>query len=146
MKRGEEIITTGAEQTHRRGEKLAGWLRPGSVVALTGDLGSGKTTLVQGIARGLGVEERYLFSPTFVLVRQYRGRVPFCHVDLYRVESEGEAADLGLEEFFSSGWVTAIEWAEKIPALLPPETIRIELELLDLNRRKITIIPPPGTV
>ena len=97
------------------GERIGRHLEAGDIVFLFGDLGAGKTTLTQGIARGLGVaKEEYVRSPTFTLVNEYRGKVPVFHIDLYRIDSSHELEDLGLEEVFSSEGISIVEWAEKL--------------------------------
>lgn len=107
--------THSPEETQDLGERIGGLLESGDIVLLFGDLGAGKTTLVQGMARGLGVaRDEYVRSPSFTLVNQYRGRIPVYHIDLYRIDSSGELDDLGLEELLMSEGVLIIEWAEKI--------------------------------
>ncbi len=97
------------------GKKIGRHLEAGDIVLLFGDLGAGKTTLTQGIARGLGVaKEEYVRSPSFTLVNEYPGKVPVFHIDLYRIASSQELEDLGLEEVFSSEGVSIVEWAEKL--------------------------------
>jgi len=113
------------------------------IIALTGELGSGKTTFVQGLARGLGIKKRVL-SPTFILMRQYAIRympyANFYHVDLYRVENEKDVRGLGLSEIWSNPEnIVAIEWAEKIKKILPKKRIDIRFNYLNNNQRKITI-------
>jgi tRNA threonylcarbamoyladenosine biosynthesis protein TsaE len=130
--------TRSAAETEALGIDLAGRLRPGDVVALTGDLGAGKTCFTQGVARGLGVTGRAV-SPTFVLVNEYRGRLPVHHVDAYRTESLTELLDLGLEELFSGDGVTLVEWADKLLPLLPPHTIHVHIDGVGDEPRLITI-------
>lgn len=112
------------------GRQLARTLKPGDVVALSGDLGAGKTCLVKGIAAGLGITHE-ITSPTFTLIHEYP---PLAHVDLYRLES---IYGIGLEEYFNAPWITVIEWAEKIESLLPAHTKRIRLTALDDMSRRI---------
>lgn len=110
-----QFETHSASDTLNLGEKIGQHLESGDIVFLFGDLGAGKTTLTQGIARGLGVaKEEYVRSPTFTLVNQYQGKVPLFHIDLYRIASSHELEDLGLEEFFSSEGISIVEWAEKL--------------------------------
>ena len=109
----QRVETSTADETAAAGERLAAELGPGDVVALTGALGAGKTCFTQGLARGLGVTGRAV-SPTFVLVNEYRGRLPVHHVDAYRVDSLTELLDLGLDEMFAGDGVTVIEWADKL--------------------------------
>lgn len=114
------------DDTRAVGEALASLLEPGDAIALTGELGAGKTTLVQGIARGLGFAG-HVVSPTFTLVREYRARLPIFHVDVYRLERVQEALDLGLEEMAGEGGLLVVEWGDAVEALLPQEHLAIEL-------------------
>ena len=124
------LMTRCDEETRRVGEIIGRDLVPGDLLALTGDLGAGKTCLVQGIARGLAVpEESYVRSPTFVLLNIYEGRYPVYHMDLYRIQDPGELEDLGYRDYFYGEGVTVIEWAEKARHLLPPDPLRIHLDL-----------------
>jgi len=102
-------------------------------------LGSGKTTLIQGIARGLGHSPSAIKSPTFVLMREYGGDVPLIHVDGYRLESPPMVAWLDVEMIFSASKITLIEWAERFTELLPEQTIDVRLSHLSTNRRRITV-------
>lgn len=121
-------VLRGTEDTERFGLELAGELKAGDVIALTGDLGAGKTTLAKSIAKGLGVREN-VTSPTFTIVCEYMsGRLPLFHFDLYRIGSEEEAFEAGLEEYFSRGGVSVIEWAERVPGLIPDDARVIVLE------------------
>jgi tRNA threonylcarbamoyladenosine biosynthesis protein TsaE len=129
------------EATEAVGAQLAGSLESGDVVALTGELGAGKTCFTQGLARGLGVA-RHAVSPTFALVNEYRGRVPVHHVDAYRTSSLTELLDLGLEELFDGEGVTVVEWADKLSPLLPPRTIHVHIEGVGDEPRVITIRRP----
>jgi tRNA threonylcarbamoyladenosine biosynthesis protein TsaE len=136
-----EVITKNPDQTLRLGLVFGGILPQASTVALIGDLGSGKTLLAKGIARGLGVEdEREVSSPTFVLVNEYRGRVPVLHVDLYRLGDSLEVEDLGWEEFFSGPGVTLVEWAEKVPDLLPEDRVEVYLHWMGTGERKLVFV------
>jgi tRNA threonylcarbamoyladenosine biosynthesis protein TsaE len=136
-----EVITKSAQETQKLGEKMGrdlafDKLRP-RILCLYGDLGSGKTTFIQGVAKGLGVKRR-IISPTFVFIKQYNSH--FYHVDLYRIEKAEEAKGLGLEEIFSdSQAVVAVEWAEKIKKILPKKRIDIQFKYLNYNERKIII-------
>jgi len=119
------------EQLNEYGRELGGKLGPGDVVALTGELGAGKTTLAKAIAEGLGVTET-VTSPTFVLACEYKtGRLPFYHIDLYRLESLGEMDDIGLDEYLYGSGVTVVEWADRALGLLPENTIWIGLDYTD---------------
>ena len=135
------MIANSPEETQEIGARLAESLRPGDVVALTGELGAGKTCFTQGLARGLGVAGRAV-SPTFVLVNEYRGRMPVHHVDAYRTDSLTELLDLGLDELFAGDGVTIVEWADKLLPLLPARTIHVHIEGLGDEPRLITIRGP----
>jgi len=133
-----EVVTASAEETEAAGERLGWRLQPGAVVALTGELGAGKTCFVQGLVRGLGASIRAT-SPTFVLVNQYRGRVLVHHVDAYRTDSMTELMDLGLLDLMGGDDVTLIEWADKLEPLLPPDAIRVHIAGVGDEPRTITI-------
>jgi tRNA threonylcarbamoyladenosine biosynthesis protein TsaE len=137
-----ELRTVTAEETREVGEAIAGLLRPGDAIALTGDLGAGKTTLVQGAARALGVSDQVV-SPTFTLVREYEGRIPVAHVDVYRLERVQDVIDLGLEELPAEPGVLFVEWADAVAALLPDDRLEIELTGPDpgSDARRIRITP-----
>src|SRR6266700_3811096 len=122
-----EWVTRTDEETRAVGEALGRHLEPGDVVCLAGPLGAGKTTLAQGIARGLGVDE-IVNSPTFTLVQEYAGRLPVYHLDVYRLSSPEEAADVALDEMLAAGGVVMIEWPERIAPLLPADRLEIRLE------------------
>lgn len=111
------ITTQSARETLDLGRKIGSLLEPGDCVLLFGEMGAGKTTLTQGLARGLGLpEDEYVRSPTFTLINQYPGRLPINHLDLYRLDSMDEMEQLGLEEVFSGDGVCIVEWAEKLMA------------------------------
>ena len=113
MKAEERIESRSPDETREIGERLAARLGAGDVVACIGELGAGKTCLIQGLARGLGVTSE-VTSPTFVLVNQYRGRLPVYHLDAYRTLSLTELADIGVEEMLHGDGVTVVEWADKL--------------------------------
>jgi tRNA threonylcarbamoyladenosine biosynthesis protein TsaE len=129
------------EATAAAGQALATRLVPGDVVALYGELGAGKTCFVQGLVRGLGVESQAT-SPTFVLVNEYRGRLRVYHVDAYRTSSLTELIDLGLLDLMGGEGVTLIEWADRAEALLPARTVRVRIEGLGDEPRRVTIDDP----
>lgn len=134
-----EVTSGSVEETRAFGERLGRLLRAGDVVALYGELGSGKTTLVQGIAAGLGRDPGAIKSPTFVLVREYPGDVPLVHVDGYRLEGPPAAAALDVELLFAPHKVTLIEWAERFAPLLPDERLEIRLSHVSANRRRLAL-------
>jgi len=117
---------------------LAKLLQPGDVIVLTGELGAGKTTLAQGLARGLGVAGP-VTSPTFTLIQEYQGYCPFYHIDVYRLEGPAAAWELGVEEYFYGQGVTVVEWGERLGGLLPPEHLRIDLEYDPAEGRLATL-------
>ena len=133
-----QLVTRSGKQTEEIGRLLGELAEPGDVYLLIGELGAGKTTLARGIARGLGIEG-YLTSPTFTLVNEYRGRLPFYHIDLYRLDRLSEVMDLGFEEYLTSHGVIAIEWPEKAEGLLPEAYLLISLDVLSANRRRISL-------
>jgi tRNA threonylcarbamoyladenosine biosynthesis protein TsaE len=127
-------------ETIRLGKRIGHLLHAGDVVALTGELGTGKTHLIKGLAAGTGIRKSsYVSSPSFTFIHEYSGKVPFYHIDLYRLESEKEAEALGLEEYLGSAGITAIEWADKISARLPQERLLIRLFYVDDHSRSIEI-------
>jgi len=131
-----ENITKSTEETKKIAIEIAKKIKPGTTVALYGDLGSGKTTFTRYFVQALGIENR-VQSPTFVVARKY-GDIN--HVDLYRLTTEEEAVDIGIEEMLEDiDKITIIEWPEIIEELLPEETIKIYFEYIDENTRKITI-------
>ena len=136
-----ELRTETPEQTREVGDVLATFLRPRDTVILTGDLGAGKTTLVQGIGRGLGVEE-HVASPTFTLVREYAGRLDVAHVDVYRLERIQDVVDLGLDELGGPDRVLLVEWGDAVEELLPDDRLLVELTTDGVGEtRRITIVP-----
>ena len=113
---------------------------PGDVVALVGELGTGKTQFIKGLAAGVGVgKPTYISSPSFTLINEYTGRVSFYHIDLFRLKSEKEVEELGLEEYFQGGGIAPIEWADKIPSLLPQEIFWIHIRYTGKNTRSFEI-------
>jgi len=131
------VITSGPEQTWRIGEALGARLNAGDTVCLYGDLGAGKTSFSYGIALGLEVRTRYITSPTFTFVNEYKGRVPFYHIDLYRLKDAEELENIGFEEYIGSDGVTVIEWAERAEEELPDERLSVYLSYVDEQSREI---------
>jgi tRNA threonylcarbamoyladenosine biosynthesis protein TsaE len=135
------LSSDNPDKTFQWGTVLGTLLNRGDVVALVGELGAGKTTLTQGIVRGLGVtEDHYIGSPTFTLINEYDGRVPVYHLDFYRIEFPSEVVHLGLEEYLDGDGVAIIEWADKIEALLPEEHMMVRLEYVDYSVRTLDIM------
>jgi tRNA threonylcarbamoyladenosine biosynthesis protein TsaE len=133
-------ISKSVEETMSMGAKFAKRLKKGDVVALIGDLGAGKTVFTKGIARGLGVKNsRYVNSPTFVIIKEYEGRFPLYHLDLYRLDGHSGNDFMNYEEYFYGDGVTVIEWADKIRELLPNKYWEVSLKATDEKQRHINI-------
>ncbi len=131
-------VTQNPEATKQVGKNLGQHLSAGSIVALTGELGSGKTTLVQGIGEGLRIKS-LIKSPTFVIINEYDGPLPLYHFDLYRLNNAEEILCLGYEEYFyEKRGVVVIEWAKKIKDFLPKGYLEINLKIVNLSKRKIS--------
>jgi tRNA threonylcarbamoyladenosine biosynthesis protein TsaE len=142
----EEVITYSAEETTNWGRQFAARLKAPIVVLLSGELGSGKTTLTKGIVSGLGAAtEEEVTSPTFTLVHVYGGSKRSAskvhHVDLYRIENFHDFETLGMEDVFEQPGVLIVEWAERFPLASPWPQIRVRLEHLDGDSRRLTVIP-----
>ena len=133
------IVSESPSETTKLAVDLSKSLKPGDVVALIGELGAGKTCFASGLAVGLGVKG-YVKSPSFTILNIYdEGRLPFYHVDLYRIENKLELVDLGLDEYVYGKGVTVIEWAERIEDELPSNTITVKLSYESETSRKIEI-------
>lgn len=126
MQRALRVTTRSSEETRIMGASLAPLLLPGDIVSLSGDLGAGKTTFVQGLASALGVEGRVL-SPSFTIVHEYDGRFPIVHLDVYRLDSFQEVLDLGFEEFLDPRAIVLLEWGEAVEPLLPRAHLKVEI-------------------
>jgi len=126
--------------TARLGAALAELLPDGTVVALCGTLGAGKTRLVQAIAEASGVDRRDVVSPTFVLVHEYHGRRPIYHLDAYRLHDEDEFLQLGPEEYFDAAGLTLVEWADRVEGCLPPDRVQIHIEVTGAESRRFEIV------
>lgn len=134
------LVSGDPSETFRIGKLIGETLGEGAIVALIGELGAGKTSLTQGIARGLGIEEGYqITSPTFTLINEYPGRLHLVHLDVYRLSGPADLFDLGYEEYLSGENVLVIEWAERIQDVLPDKTIFIMMTYLDQDRRRMEI-------
>jgi tRNA threonylcarbamoyladenosine biosynthesis protein TsaE len=134
-----EYISHSPSDTQKLGEIIGESLKGGSLVALVGELGCGKTLLTRGICAGLGIPRRQVNSPSFVLVNEYSGRLPVFHMDLYRLGGVADVFDIGLMDYLAraASGVMIIEWAEKILTMLPAEYLRIEFEILSTRKRNI---------
>ena len=133
--------TVSPEETMALGEALASELQPGDVVALYGDLGAGKTHLIKGISKTLGVPGQHVTSPTFTIVHEYEGtRMPVYHFDAYRIQNPHEFFELGYEDYFFGNGLCLIEWPEHVESLLPGHTIRLRLSHRGRDRRRIELV------
>lgn len=135
------MLTHSAEETVKLGEGLGKRLSRGDVVALYGDMGSGKTTFTKGIGKGLGVKDaRHINSPTFVLIKEYSADMPMYHLDLYRLDSLEDIENIAVDEYlYNSDGVTIIEWAEKIKKILPKRHIAVTFKIRSEKERYIDI-------
>ena len=128
------------DETQKLGKIIGTAVTGGTVLTLTGDLGSGKTAFVQGLARGLEVpDDYYITSPSYTLINEYPGRHPLFHVDLYRISDPMDMEDIGLYEILRNSGIVAIEWADRIEKKLLPDSITIRFEITDDDTRKICI-------
>jgi tRNA threonylcarbamoyladenosine biosynthesis protein TsaE len=136
-----QLTTRTADETQKLGQTIGKWIERPLVIGLTGDLGSGKTAFVQGLAEGLEVPgQYYITSPTFTLINEYPGRLPLFHIDLYRLEDSSDLQDLGLDELLYDQAVFAIEWAEKMSDELPTGHLAMTFEITAEDYRKINLI------
>ena len=133
------IKTTSVKETIAIGKKLGKLMSPGDVIYLTGELGAGKTCFVKGIAKGLGIRGKDITSPTFIIINEYKGKIPLYHIDLYRIGVIEDLRDIGMDEIVYGKGVTAIEWAERIKDVLPDERLDITLKWVDDKTRSIEI-------
>lgn len=132
--KNETFKTESSEETQALGEKLGKTLKRGDVIALVGDLGTGKTCLTQGIARGVGIPPgEVVNSPSYILINEYNGAIPIYHIDLYRLENSEEIAELGLSEYMEGDGICIIEWAERMTDALPDTCIKIQITLVGAN-------------
>ena len=134
-----QIVTKNSEETVNFGKKISRLFKKGDVVALFGNLGSGKTTLVKGIAKGLGIKQNIINSPSFVLLKEYKGKLPLYHFDFYRINKAQESYSLGLEEYLFGQGICVIEWADRIKRFLPKEYLKIELKFKNIDQRSIRL-------
>lgn len=134
------IVSNSLKETQEYAKQFAKTLKRGEVLCFYGDLGSGKTTFIQGLALGLGIENR-IISPTFIIVRTYNlNSANFYHIDLYRASSTDDLRSVGIDEILSEKQsIVAIEWAEKLKELLPQKRIELKFETVDKDKRKISI-------
>jgi len=136
------LISNSPEDTFDIARALGAALRPGDVVALTGDLGAGKTLFCKGVGEALGIPPDRIVSPTFTIVTEHAGPVPLTHVDVYRLSGTRDADEIGMRELLSGDGVCLVEWAEKIAELLPTDCIQVTFTISGDDRRDIAISAP----
>ncbi|WP_145204188.1 tRNA (adenosine(37)-N6)-threonylcarbamoyltransferase complex ATPase subunit type 1 TsaE [Thalassoglobus polymorphus] len=144
MKNMDEMVVDlhSLEETQAFGKQLASVLRLGDVVALIGNLGAGKTHLAQAIAEGFGIDRDDVHSPTFVLIQEYEGSVPICHIDAYRLNDIDEFLELGADELLGADNICLIEWADRVADVLPGKRIQLEIESTGVTSRRIRLTCP----
>ena len=132
--------------TSSLGKRMGESLKEGSVIALIGELGCGKTLLTRGICAGLGVPLRQVNSPTFVLVNEYHGRLPVFHMDVYRLGEIVEGFEIGILDYLAraESGVMVVEWAEKLLSLLPDDHLKVQFHILSMRKRQIVLSAPGG--
>ena len=133
------LLSSREEDTIHVAREVGNILEPGDVVALTGDLGAGKTVFCKGVGEALGIPSGRIVSPSFTIVTEHRGRLPLSHIDVYRLSSMEEALDIGLDEIVSGNRVCLVEWAEKIRILLPNDCIRVTFQILRGEMRRLSV-------
>ena len=133
-----KIITKNEKETQEAGAQLVQTLAPGSVVAMYGDLGAGKTAFVRGMTRGLGINFP-VSSPTFNVVNEYPGKVPMFHFDMYRLGSADELFDIGWDDYLERGGICAVEWSENVEEAFEPGTVKVTITKLGDSEREITV-------
>jgi len=136
-----KIISCSRNETLAIAKSLAKNISSADIIGLFGELGSGKTVFVKGFASGLGIQAEQIISPTFVLIRQYRGRLGLFHFDLYRLDSPDDIAKLGYEEYLYGEGVSIIEWAQRLGCFLPKEMLKIKIKILGKNKRCLEFLP-----
>jgi tRNA threonylcarbamoyladenosine biosynthesis protein TsaE len=137
------ILSSGSpEDTLAIARALGEVLAPGDVVALTGELGAGKTVFCKGVGEALGIPPDRILSPSFTIVTEHRGRLPLTHVDVYRLDTVREAEEIGLDETLAGEGVCVVEWAEKVTELLPTDCVKVTFTISGGDRREIAVAVP----
>jgi tRNA threonylcarbamoyladenosine biosynthesis protein TsaE len=135
------LVSNSTQRTIQIGSVLGKELKPGDIISLIGDLGSGKTCFARGVAIGLEADERYISSPSFIIVNVYPAKHPVYHIDLYRLSGNEEIEEIGIVEMMEEGkGVYVVEWADRMIELLPSERMDVHLTWLDASRREITLV------
>jgi len=138
-----KLRSESAARTRAIAARLAGVVAPGDVILVVGDLGSGKTTFVQGLAAGLDVAEP-VTSPTYTIVQEYRGRLPLVHVDVYRLDRMHEFDDLAVDELGAARGVTVVEWGDVVALALPADHLLVRIEVTDAPDERVIVFEPAG--
>ncbi|MAG35481.1 MAG: tRNA (adenosine(37)-N6)-threonylcarbamoyltransferase complex ATPase subunit type 1 TsaE [Dehalococcoidia bacterium] len=138
-----DFISHSARQTGRFGARLGRLLAPGDLILLDGPVGAGKTIMAQGIAKGLEISEPVV-SPSFTIVREYAGRLPLYHIDLYRLAPGSALESIGIEDFLYSDGAVVIEWPDRASALLPAEQLQVSLKVIATTKRGVRMMPASG--
>lgn len=133
------FTTNNPEETMRLGREIGKLLKQGDVIALIGNLGTGKTVIANGLCRSLGVNEDYITSPTYTIINQYDGRIPVYHIDLYRLNDSRELYNIGWDEYIYGNGTCIIEWADKAGEMLPEKYLIVNIEVTGKDKRKITL-------
>ena len=133
------IISHSAEQTSALATRLADSFKPGDVLILSGPLGAGKSVFVRGMARGMGIDQNLVTSPTFTFVNEYRAEKPLYHFDLYRMERSSELVEIGWDDYLSRRGVVVVEWGEKAGGMLPSRYYKVVFGIVDEQQRSIDI-------
>jgi len=136
------IETHSADETRQLGERIGSIAQAGDIILLLGGFGAGKTTLVQGIARGMGSDD-VVTSPSFVIANEYQGRLPLYHIDLYRIDEMDQTTLEALAEYFGSDGLCVVEWPQSVPSDLIEDAIRIEMALSGENDRRLSLLDGP---
>ncbi len=135
-----QLTTVSPEETKSLGKKIGAAIESGILIALSGDLGAGKTLFVQGLASGLDVPQgHYVTSPSYTLINEYPGRFKLFHIDLYRINSENDLEDIGIHEILSGSGVVAVEWAERLNQAMPAEYLSMHFKIIGDQKRKIIL-------
>ena len=134
------LTSDSAEATRALGQRLGEAAIAGDVIALIGDLGSGKTVLTKGLAAGVGCDPNHVLSPTFVLMRQYEGRLPLYHFDAYRLAGPDDMLEIGAEEIFFGSGLSVVEWADRVMETLPADRLEIHMSVAGEESRKVHLV------
>ncbi len=135
-----DIVSHGSAQTHRIGVRMGSMFTGGEIILLDGDLGTGKTTLARGIAEGMAVTE-LVTSPTFTIIREYKGRLPLAHIDLYRLSGDGDITPTGIDDYLRGDGVTVVEWPGRAPDYFPDDHLLIAMRHLSESKRGFQFVP-----